>query len=653
MIQPADTLAVVVGIEEYRAGRQWRLDGPALDACRFAKWLTSRGVPSNKIILLVSPLPENTDAVAMQSGGYSLCVPAKHEIVRDIFSRALPDKSSRLLIIYWGGHGVIEDEERRLLYADATTSNKWNLNLTLLLKAMRSSKFSGHPQQLVLVDACMSLVTDLRWEGNMPSEAFAIGRPEPRRDQRVLLAASPGERAVNLDALKTGLFSQVVRDGFDNLPVDTWPPDADRLRDFVTERFQQLREDRRTEQMPSYIWFRARSGDDTLVFASRRYAGPVNAEAVGGQLLTSTEYRKLRIILDGAPAPRRLSAIYRAATRDVVGQTHPHCLDDLISTLDSLRNPLSPMPLFRFLIQFAADSDASTQNRLWEWINEVAPSWDINMGELLAVDAALRRPFILLRLIPDLLGAGLMVTGWRYEGHDGWQAISSDEPWSRDRLAAEVSRLVNGFDPEDPVTPIIEFQVPLRMMNDALEELLVNIAGKNQEIGTLFPVVVRSLDRLADPHSRDSWQALWNDLTARGDTYDDQLINWVECPPTDRPPEPSALPARVCTALVYPRPRGPQEDPVLLAVIKAGSPVVLWHRTSRMRRTRRAALEEVLHTRGLCSLPDVVLRQRVAARYPGTATDHAGRDLVLLWDDPERVPEELFWSSPITRGVMP
>ncbi|HUK70948.1 MAG TPA: hypothetical protein VLW50_19675, partial [Streptosporangiaceae bacterium] len=119
MTLPRDTIAVVVGIEEYQVGRAWRLDGPALDACRFARFLTSRGVPANRITLLISPLSENVDAVKEQSQGYSVRA-ADHATVREVFTQYLPSKTSRLLVLYWGGHGVIEQEERRLFYADAT-----------------------------------------------------------------------------------------------------------------------------------------------------------------------------------------------------------------------------------------------------------------------------------------------------------------------------------------------------------------------------------------------------------------------------------------------------------------------------------------------------------------------------------------------------
>ena len=272
----ADTLAVVVGIEDYQAGKEWRLDGPALDACRFARWLTARGVPADRIILLVSPLPENAEAVEEQSQGYRVRA-ADHATIRDVFTRYLPSETSSLLILYWGGHGIIEKEERRLFYADATNGDPRNLNLSSLLKSMRSSTFAGHPQQLGLVDACLNLVTDLGWQGSMPNEEFREGRPEPSRDQRVLLAASPGERATNLDALKTGLFSRVLREALDALPAGTWPPDADGLRDFVNERFEQLRRTGSTLQVPSHLWFRSRS-DDRLVFESRSASGRLLTE---------------------------------------------------------------------------------------------------------------------------------------------------------------------------------------------------------------------------------------------------------------------------------------------------------------------------------------------------------------------------------------
>ena len=142
------------------------------------------------------------------------------------------------------------------------------------------------------------------------------------------------------------------------------------------------------------------------------------------------------------------------------------------------------------------------------------------------------------------------------------------------------------------------------MLDEDWEALKMRIAGRETEIGTVCPVVVRSLDRLADPDGRECWRATWNELKARGDAYDEKAICWVECTPVSGLFDPAILRARLCAALAYARACGPHEDPVLEAALDAGTPVALWHRVSAARKTRRADLERVLRNRGLRDLPD-------------------------------------------------
>jgi hypothetical protein len=62
-MNPAQSHAVVVGIEKYDIGDAWNLNGPALDAVRFVRWLRTRGVPAENIDLFASPLAENKTEV--------------------------------------------------------------------------------------------------------------------------------------------------------------------------------------------------------------------------------------------------------------------------------------------------------------------------------------------------------------------------------------------------------------------------------------------------------------------------------------------------------------------------------------------------------------------------------------------------------------
>lgn len=264
-VTPTGTRAVVVGVEEYAVGASWRLDGPALDACRFVEWLIGRGVPAGNVSLLVSPLVENEDAVARH--GFDVR-PADYATVRATLLDGLRGSRSDFLVLYWGGHGVVDGgDTRRLFCADATIADKRNLDLTALLNSLRSSFYPHHPRQAILVDACQNLVEQLHLVHTLPAEAFPLGSPSPSCEQRVLLAASLGEVAINIDGRKTGLFSEVLRAELATVPVSTWPPDLDVLRDRVDQRFTKLRAIGKTRQVPSYLWYRGAQGGAEVVFS--------------------------------------------------------------------------------------------------------------------------------------------------------------------------------------------------------------------------------------------------------------------------------------------------------------------------------------------------------------------------------------------------
>jgi len=650
----AGTTALVVGVEQYKAGDDWRLDGPALDACRFAEWLIQRGVPAARVTLLTSPLPENQAAVDEYVRRLSCgqCGSPDQSTVRDFLTGPLADSTSDLLVIYWGGHGVVDtSEERRLFLADANSADRRNLNLTILLRALRSSSILGHQRQLLFVDACMTLVDELGWVGTMPEGGLLSGgRIQPERDQHVLLAASIGQRAGNDDRRQTGLFSEAVRCILAEMPQGAWPPDAHQLREALDARFQLLRDEGRTDQVPKHLWFLS-GGEPELVFTTAPVGRPVTAASLGVRLLTFAEDQQLGKILDGAAMPSGLSAMYKEETRCLVGIVDPRRMDDLTSLVERLRGVLDPGPLFCFLVRFAAQSDPLTQQRLWGWIREVAPRWRMDLGELEELDRRLRRPVFLVRLEPDLLAQGWLVTTWSYADYDLGPVTTTDEPWGNKQLSGELSRLLHeAIELEPP--PIIEFLVRWEILDKALESIPVRIADEEKPVGVVCPVVVRSLDRLDQPDCCEPWRAKWQQLIERGEAYDAEAIGWFEELPTTGEVDAMLLTERLCAALAYHRPVPASEDAILRAAVNNGTPVALWHRPDSNRQGRRHALESVLNGRALRKLPDVVRNQRAAANHPAGGPDHAGRDLVLLWDDPGRVPDTLIWQLPARGGAV-
>lgn len=271
--QPEKTIAIVVGVEQYKEDDpHWQLDGPALDACKFARWLSDHQVPVDNIDLLLSPLESNELEVGALSEGFRTAWPDR-AAVRAKLTTDLYTKKSDLLIVYWGGHGVVDNDSRRVLYADATADDKANLDITDMMRGLRSQRYRHHPRQLIFVDACMTLSDDLGWARTLPSETLPGGLEEPQREQYAFFAASPGQRAINDDSLKTGIFSDTLREVVNHsLPETSWPPQPVVLRRLIEDRFEALNSAGRTAQVPSYIGYRSRN-DEGAVRYSHRLSG--------------------------------------------------------------------------------------------------------------------------------------------------------------------------------------------------------------------------------------------------------------------------------------------------------------------------------------------------------------------------------------------
>lgn len=266
-VRPEKSSAVLVGIDRYAAG--WRLDGPVHDARLMATRLVEVGIPPERITLLLSPGDGDHHGIPVR--------PADYRTVRTVLVNELSAATSEFLLICWGGHGVVHAmENRRLFCADATTVDKRNVDLNSLLAALRTTLYR-HPRQAVLVDACQNHVEDLNFARELPAESFPRGAPSGDVTQKVLLAASPGQVALNDGHRGTGLFASVVRE---ELGAE-WPPNLDVLREKVSRRFVELRAAGRTAQVPSYLWSRGSDGENLVFTAARTRTGKLPTTAVG------------------------------------------------------------------------------------------------------------------------------------------------------------------------------------------------------------------------------------------------------------------------------------------------------------------------------------------------------------------------------------
>lgn len=260
MSQPAETKALLVGIEKYEAGSNWNLNGPAKDVLRMANWLCKQGVPPENLTIFLSPLDQNKQQIeeAEILTGYK---PATEAEIRDTLSRELQGQSGSLFF-YWGGHGwVTQEGERRLFYADAIDTDLKNLDFNDQLLAFRSDLFAGLPRQLFIVDACANYAGGMR--ANPPSHKASKGELLSSHEQFVLLAARPGDFAQNIDNEQTGLYTRELMAELEQQPIGgAWPPDMEEICARLQRKFVDLRTNGLAEQTPAYLWNRDWIGNE-------------------------------------------------------------------------------------------------------------------------------------------------------------------------------------------------------------------------------------------------------------------------------------------------------------------------------------------------------------------------------------------------------
>ncbi|MEV8531918.1 caspase family protein [Streptomyces sp. NPDC051211] len=246
---PERVFALVVGIERYAAGPSWDLPGPARDALRFRDWLLARGVPERNILLHLAPTAGFTPQA---SHG-----PADHRSLRHDLVHRLPALDGDLLWVWWGGHGVLDkDEYIRLYTADATVSDKRNLDLESARRLLSSDAVPGFARQIWVVDACQTFAEEHAHRHSLPAEQLPAGGRENVHDQVLMLAADRGQRAANDPVRATGLFSAAVLDTLQDrteVGAAAGPADTDALFGTVRERMAALRLEGHTGQLPRLV----------------------------------------------------------------------------------------------------------------------------------------------------------------------------------------------------------------------------------------------------------------------------------------------------------------------------------------------------------------------------------------------------------------
>lgn len=234
VVDPESVHAVVVGLERYPKHPDWDLTGAVGDALRFARWLRKGGVPAANIQLLLAPGEESRRRLEIQTRAAELtwCPAWTRDQLMDAFTSDLDRHTGELLYVFWGGHGILDHGDRRLLLCpDASLKDKRCIDTTDLREYLTRDDLRGFGQQVLFFDAC---ATFLEHHHQRTGPAVAPFPRSPRREveQFLLCAAAAGQVAENDAALGSGVFSHSLLDWLEGNAADL-RPDLAALADHV------------------------------------------------------------------------------------------------------------------------------------------------------------------------------------------------------------------------------------------------------------------------------------------------------------------------------------------------------------------------------------------------------------------------------------
>lgn len=224
-VVPERLLVISVGIETYEYGSNLDLPGAGAAAARFASWALARGVPPENVWLADKLLPESPavppDLAEPDLPDLRNCkkIGTTRESFQNAFTRDIPMVRADALLIYWCGHGVLNENRERVLFtSDATEGDRRCLNVDNILRFLSSQAVPGLTEQLHIIDACANFVETLKWREKLPAGTLPVAPNRPVA-QFSLYSASQGEIAQYNKSERRSDFSDTVFRWFSEQPI--------------------------------------------------------------------------------------------------------------------------------------------------------------------------------------------------------------------------------------------------------------------------------------------------------------------------------------------------------------------------------------------------------------------------------------------------
>jgi vWA-MoxR associated protein C-terminal domain/Caspase domain len=657
ILDPKQVLVYVVAIERYAAGPSWNLHGPVRDALDFAAWLIERGLDPTNIHAFLSPIEPLTKQDFLR-GVLSLERIARHgAITAELYSalnRTLRERKPANFCLYWGGHGCIGPGRKRyLLGADATNEDPQAIDLTQFQEFLESDAVrrdaGGHTRHSVLIiDACASFLHSQGVQNTVASSSFVVGKPLTGT-QFAMFATDTGERAKNLNAQNTGLFSRELREQMNTLGKleDLFELGPIGLQ--LQERFAGLRERGEASQTPTYYAVRP-------YFDAERVQGvpglaPVE-ERFPGHSVTLDELERLQAVIASLtpPLPRkRVLAAFRGARP--LDEPIPRASDDYTFFCECAAVLAEQFagPLFIFLALCRSQiEDPAIVASIATWEFTVAKRLKIDLEpwhqRAIGLQAA-AAPRVLQIIVDPVFGG----TGEQYRIRAALAANEEPDPANistlgqseavpRERLCAQLQELLDTVLGSVDLAEIsrVEAVLPRELLAGGVHHWKTQWGAEPIPLGLEYPIAIRSHERgyqkkYQGPRGKQKqkWDRLQQGLK-------DQQITWHAC----------------VTAEVGQLGHWRQQDTLVLGALRfsnaddkdelegaerlicAGIPAGLWfHRPNGATETWQTLLREHIFREAIDNWPPQVL---VFQQQVRSSTPFACQGLTLMWDNPHQ-----------------
>jgi len=322
---------------------------------------------------------------------------------------------------------------------------------------------------------------------------------------------------------------------------------------------------------------------------------------------------------------------------------------------NTLPGTLPPcMALLECVAQETADPALAQQLR--QWNRKWAERWQLvdrlDATPLLTggQTVEVRDVYLIIQIDPDPIDDNqLLVSHWRQWDPAGWRPQrGADLQISASVLEAHIDRLIAEMeimlgartDATNAGDLRLEFILPADLLNLPVQLWSKTPLREKVPLVVDHPLVIRSLERLRTPRLHHAWRRRWAHLTTgpvrtywsqpSGERYFMRLA-------TELSDDQGIM------MLVLSEPPEPGNDTAHREIdfaLQAGVPAIIWHRLDCSSAEFREAVLTMVADGALLRLPErVAALRRNAIRLSAKQSEHPDRDVALLWDDPERLPE--------------